>query len=178
MTKILFLSAVALGAGLFSTSLEAREAQLGFFARANVGQANFDSRFLVDNSDSTYGFNIGWRFLPWLGIEAGYNDLGDYQTTCGGQVCPAIVYPRWTLESVELGLTARVPFSDSGLFGQSRLGKHRTDTYPGHSESDIYFGVGLGYQFNDQFDLSLNFDRYEFANIDGDRVGLGLEFKF
>ena len=178
MSKTLFLSALALSAGLFSASSAAQERELGFYARANFGQVGLGSRFLVDDSDSSFGLDIGWRFLPWLGIEAGYNDFGDYQTTCGGQVCPAIVYPRLQLESVELGLAARLPLSDNGVFAQSRLGTHRTDTYPGRTENDIYYGLGLGYQFNERFDLSLNFDRYQIANDDADRVGLGFEVKF
>ncbi len=178
MSKILFLSTLALSAGLFSASINAQDPQLGFYARANVAQVNLGSRFLVDDSDSSFGLNIGWRFLPWLGIEAGYSDFGDYQTTCGGQICPAIVYPSLQLESVELGLAARLPLSDSGVFAQSRLGAHRTDTYPGRTESDVYYGLGLGYQFNERFDLSLNFDRYQIAGDDADRVGLGFEIKF
>ena len=71
-----------------------------------------------------------------------------------------------------------MPFGDGGWFGQARAGLHHWDVDGGGSENDPYHGVGVGYQFNDRFALSVNYDRYEAEVLDIDRVGLGFEISF
>lgn len=178
MRKILLVTALGLSASLFSATSHA--ADTGFYAHANIGQTNIsgDGGLLADDSDTAYGIGFGWRFLPWLAVEAGYNKLGDYRMGCGGEVCPAVVFPTWELDSVELGLAARVPFGDNGMFGQARLGMHNWDVGYGGSETDPYYGVGVGYSFNDRFSLSLNYDVYRTNEFDVGRAGLGLEVAF
>jgi hypothetical protein len=180
MRKLLLVTALGLGASLFSAASHA--ADTGFYARASIGQADAGDFYdlFVDDDDSSLAINFGWRFLPWLAVEAGYNRLGEFNVTCGGQVCPAVVLPPLEIDSVELGLAARVPFGESRWFGQARLGMHHWDVDmegPG-SENDPYFGLGVGYAFNERFNLSLNFDRYKTNELDVDRVGLGFEVAF
>jgi hypothetical protein len=176
MRTLLLASLVTLATATLSGTATAADEK--FYLRGNIGSTDLDAGPLFDNSDTAYGINFGWRFLPWLAVEAGYNRLGEFEYDCGGQVCPAVVLPPIELDSTELGLAGRVPFGDSGFFGQARLGFHRWDAGFGGHETDPYYGVGVGYQFNDRFNLSLNFDRYETESLDLDRTGLGLEVSF
>jgi Outer membrane protein beta-barrel domain len=177
MRKLLLVTLLGAVAASFSSTSHADDT--GLYLRGNVGQAdlNDSNTFLRDDSDTSYGLNFGWRFLPWLSVEAGYNRLGDYAFRCA-DICPAVVVPPLEIDSVELGMAARVPFGDSGWFGQARLGMHRWDAGFGGSENDPYYGVGVGYQFNERFNMSLNFDRYEIDPLDIDRIGLGFEVAF
>lgn len=179
MRKLLLVTALGLAANVFATDASAAD-DSRFYLRGTVGQTNVDSvgDLLEDNGDTAYGIDFGWRILPWLSLEGGYNDLGDYQVVCGAEVCPAVVLPRLELDSIELGLQARVPFGDSGVYGQARAGMHRWDVGFGDHENDPYYGVGVGYKFNDRFSLSLNYDIYETEGLDVDRVGLGFEVSF
>ncbi len=186
MRKLLLVTALGLGAASLSASSQA--ADTGFYARANVGQTDLGgSTFYGEDSDIGLGLTVGWRFIPWLSVEAGYSQLGEHDYDCGGEVCPAVVLPPIKLDSIELGLAACVPFGDSGWFGQARLGMHRwdmdiegVDNLSGDSDNDLYYGIGAGYQFNERFNLSLNLDRYELDNVesDVDRIGLGFEVAF
>ena len=178
MRKLLLASALAMSATFFSNA--ALAADSSFYLRGNVSQADYGDfgGYIDDEKDTALGINFGWRFLPWLAVEAGYNDFGAYQTGCGGPVCPAVVFPKLNVDSVELGLAARVPFGEGGWFGQARLGMHRWDVGYGGSENDPYYGVGVGYAFTDRFSLGLNYDRYRTNDFDLDRVGLGFEISF
>jgi opacity protein-like surface antigen len=180
MRKLLLVTALGLSAALSSAASQADDT--GFYARASIGQSDADESGLlvVGDDDTSFAVNFGWRFLPWLAVEAGYNRLGEFDLTCGGEVCPAVVLPPLKIDSVELGLAARVPIGESRWFGQARLGIHHWDVDmigPG-SENDPYFGLGVGYAFNERFNLSLNVDRYEAAALDVDRIGLGFEVAF
>lgn len=186
MRKLLLITALGLGSALLSLSSEAADS--AFYARANVGQTDLNGPTLFgEDSDIGLGLTFGWRFIPWLSLEGGYSQLGEHDYHCAGEVCPAVVLPPIKLDSIELGLAARVPFGDSGWFGQARLGMHRWDadiegvgSISGDSDNDAYYGIGVGYQFNDRFNMSLNFDRYELENFasDADRFGLGFEVAF
>ncbi len=180
MRKLLLVGALALGAGLFSDASRADDTgsvnDTQFYARANVGRSDLSNPTFYDSdSETSLGISLGWRFLPWLAVEAGYSDLGDFSFRCrAGFVCGAVVVPPLEIDGVELGLAARVPFGDSGLFGQARAGVLRWDA-GSDSETDPYYGIGVGYAFNERFNLSLNFDRYDLGAVDANRLGLGFE---
>jgi opacity protein-like surface antigen len=176
MRKLLLVTVLGAAAASFSSTSHAVDT--GLYLRGNVGQADLSdsSTFLRDDSDTSYGLNFGWRFLPWLSVEAGYNRLGDFAYRCA--TCAAGVTQSREIDSAELGIAARVPFGESGWFGQTRLGAHRWDDTFGRNEYDPYYGVGVGYQLNERFNMSLNFDRYEIDSLDIDRLGLGFEVAF
>ncbi|MGQ0798618.1 MAG: outer membrane beta-barrel protein [Pseudomarimonas sp.] len=179
MFKHLLLGAVA-NALLFG-SLAASAQDRPFYLHGTIGEGTIeDSRFVDDDNDTALGLRFGWRFLPWLAVEAGYGQLGDYQPNCGGEICPAVVFPELEYESIELGLNARVPFGETPMFGVARVGVHEFDVGFGGSETEPYYGIGFGYAFNDRFSVSLDWDRYEtgVSRFNVDRLGLGLEVAF
>jgi hypothetical protein len=77
-------------------------------------------------------------------------------------------------------LTARLPAAHRASIrqGPARLGMHRWDAGFGDSENDPYHGGGVGYQFNERFNMSLNFDRYAIDTLDSNRISLGSEVGF
>jgi len=178
MRKLLIASLLPLSAAIFSDS--ARAADYPFYFRAHVGTTELDVSPIYDDRDTAQGFDFGWRFLPWLAVEAGYNRLGQFSFECIDDFCGPVSVPTIQLDSTELGLAARFPFGDSKFYGQVRAGLHRWDvgvSGSGH-QTDPYYGVGIGYQFNPRFSLSLNYDRYEAEGFDADRIGLGMEINF
>jgi len=174
MQKLLLLTAL-IGATLISN---ANAQDTGFYARGGIGQADPNEN-LLDN-DTVLNIGGGWRLTPNFSVEAGYNDFGNFDikgiTTGRNQV---------SSDSFELGVAAKVPFGESGAFGQARLGLHRWDADIqsvafgfGDQGTDLYFGVGVGYDFNEQFGFSLNFDRYKIDDLNINRTGLGAEIRF
>lgn len=181
MRKLLLVGALALGAGLFSDASRADDTghvnDTGFYARASISRSDRSSlAFYEGESDTSLSISLGWRFLPWLAVESGFSDLGEFGYRCrAGFVCGGLIAPPLQIDGVELGLAARVPFGDSGMFGQARAGVFRWDAGGLDSETDPYYGIGVGYAFNERFNLSLNFDRYDLIHVPVNRLGLGFE---
>ncbi|MGQ0798620.1 MAG: porin family protein [Pseudomarimonas sp.] len=155
-----------------------------FYLHGSLGQGTIETEQFVaydDDKDTTLAVAFGWRLRPWLAVEFGYNDFGNYQSRCPAAVCPPLlVFRDLDYTSFELGLNFRVPFGDSGVFGQARAGVHNWDVGFGGSNTDPRYGLGVGYVINDRFDVSLDFDQYQTDNAirDLDRVSVGVDFKF
>ena len=150
----------------------------GFYGRALVGSANTDDPLV--NNDTGFAIGVGWRFLPCLSVEAAYNDLGDFKmkgSFTGGT-------PHAPVDSLELGLASRLPFGKSGFFGQARIGVHRwnvdyenTERSSSRKGTDLYYGIGVGFNFNERFNLAANVDRYriDIIDVEIDRIALVAE---
>lgn len=174
-------------------------AQEGPYARVQLGQAQLD---FVDKSDTSFGATLGYRFTPNFGAEIGYHDLGGGRF--GGLAIGGAI-PEVDSRSFTVGLDARYPLEaeDRGFFLAGRLGVHwfKNDGVANvnglsvgfdTSDNDVYFGAGVGYAFNDRFDVALNWTRFNsdievpgsgnraaFAvSNDTDVVALSAEFRF
>lgn len=174
-------------------------AQEGLYARAQLGQSRLD---FVDKSDTGFGAAIGYRFTPNFGAEIGYYDLGGARfggSTIGG------VSPSVDSSSFTVGLDARYPLEaeDRGFYLSGRLGAHwyenkGVENVRGlavgfdNRDNNVYFGLGVGYAFNANFGVALNWTRFnsdievpaangvsgfKVAN-DVDLVGVSAEFRF
>jgi OmpA-OmpF porin, OOP family len=172
MQKLLLASLCAV---IFTGSASAAD-EKGFYLRGLLGQAEVDESSFSDE-DTAFSIGGGWRFLPYLSVEGGYSDFGSLEGNSPNA--------EFSADSWETGVAAKIPFGESGFFGQARLGYHWWDIdtrfVNGRGSidgSDPYYGVGVGYDFNPQFGVSLNFDRYEIEDFEIDRIGLGGEFRF
>lgn len=79
--KKLMLAALLAPALLFAGATYAAEP--GFFVGASGGQSYIDDQIdnrHVDDDDTGWKAYLGYNFLPWLGIEAGYADFGSYSS--------------------------------------------------------------------------------------------------
>lgn len=180
----LMLALMVLVTPIFVNAAHAQDSR--FFVRGSVGSSELSNANggFSNNSDTGFGVGLGWRVLPWLAVETGYNQFGEFEfdrNFCPpGQFCPAVVLPPLDLDldSVELGLAARTTLADSGLFGQARAGLQRADADSLGTSTELYYGVGVGYAFTKRYSLSLNLDRYEFRSFDVDRIALGFQIAF
>ncbi len=187
---------VLLLAALFAAAPLA--AQEGLYARAQLGQAQLD---FVDDSDVSFGAALGYRFTPNIGAEIGYYDLGSARfdgVTIGGAI------PEIDSSTFAVGLDARYPLesADRGFYLSGRLGVHWYENQGAanvtgvrvgfdNRDNDLYLGVGVGYAFNEQFGVALNWTRFN-SDIeisaagtssrkignDTDVVALSAEFQF
>ncbi len=184
MRNLLLATVTGLSFGLFASAAHAQDT--GFYVRGSVGSSNINDSIapLIDDSETGFGLGLGWRVLPWLAVETGYNDFGEFvfaPFVCPpGRFCPAQVFlpAEGNLDSLELGLAARTTLGDSGFFGQARGGLHRADGELSGTSTELYYGIGVGYTFSRRYSLSVNLDRYEFKSFDVDRIGVGFEFAF
>jgi len=182
------LIVVALGLTLLLSPLAGRAASTGFYLRGSVGGTDLDAdirgyrldTIADDDSGIAYGLSAGWRFLPWLAVEAGYHDLGHFNLNCEatpGLVCAASYTEPFRLDGFEAGLAAHVPFGDSRYYGLIRAGAHEWDLARRYGTGvDPYYGGGIGYGISQRWCLSLEFERYRTEGLDVDRIGVSVEF--
>ena len=186
MKKHLLLAA-GLGLAMLSTSAFA---QGHGFVRGELGRSNVDISVdgvgSVDDNDTAWGVRGGYWFNANIGVE------GFYTRYYGQTINDGTDSYDVALHGVGLGLVAKKNFGGEhqGFFIGGRAGIARgvaTVDYDGDVEADAssakpYFGVNAGYDFNEKFGMSLNYDRLK-ASEDGTSVTaktltLGFEARF
>ena len=140
-TALAALLAPALVAGT------ANAAEPGFYVGASGGQTTLKvDDFNIDDSDTAWKGYVGYNFLPWLGVEAGYVDLGGASDSSLGT-------------NVDLDVTAwqgflvgMVPMGPVDLFvkagGASIKAEIDAGAFGNADDSDEYFAYGAGLAYN------------------------------
>jgi predicted porin len=166
----------------------------GIYAGLSVGQAKTDFSNdalddLFDGKDTAFKVFLGYRILDWVGVEAGYVDLGEI--TARGNT-PGIT--QFRLEEAgfnvfgtlywDLGV-APVDLFAKGGFMVSQV-HVRTNTFFGFfddtdNSTDLAWGVGAQLRL-DKLAIRLEYERFNFdvgAGFDSpDMVSLGASWTF
>jgi len=182
---------VGIGGAHYSDSVPAQIAT----AYQNNGTYTLQSARMLDSSDTATQVFGGYRFLPWLGVELGYQDLGNARSFYSLQTIGPIIHPTPTL-SGEYGLSdvnatlvaswpinARFELLARGGVSNTRLSydEHGFDVnaqaYAFHARtrthSGAIAGIGAAWNFSRHFALRFDIDRNfdigrKFAlNVDG-----------
>ncbi|UXI68683.1 outer membrane beta-barrel protein [Tahibacter amnicola] len=189
---------------ILATTLAAGAAQAndpGFYVGGGLGQASYDDTLagqvygayrnhptlayqaanLVDDEDQTWKAFAGYRFLPWLGVELAWNDLGEvtsfYSVRASNVTGGTATYDgTYEIKGVSLALFGDWEFTDrfsgivrAGLFnaetdyresGLDPLGRPRSFRAPDDSSTEAFYGLGLNWRVTPSWDLRLDWDRY------------------
>jgi OmpA-OmpF porin, OOP family len=139
----------------------------GFFLDGRVGSASIDED-QFDDDTTALQFNAGYRWGGW-GVEAGYVTFDDFD----GEVEDIEIQAG--VDGFTLGLNGRTNLADGPWYLSGRLGAffwdaeadavvdaHGTPTRVNADTdgTDLYAGVGFGYDFNEQFSLGLAYDYF------------------
>lgn len=164
------LLTVSLGLALAASSFAAHAGDADsdhMFINAGVGMSHSNVSGLTDKNSWGYDLNFGYRWRGTWGIEGGYVDLGkpEVKAFYRGQPFKFDLHVTgWTL-----GLNGRWTFADNwhasarmgAFFSKSKL------TAGGYfigedsaTDTNLYAGAGIGYDFTPQLGLGLNIDRY------------------
>ncbi len=170
----LFL-ALAAGALFPAAQLAAQDAS-GFFIEGRVGSASVDED-QFDDDTTTLQLNGGYRWGNW-GIEAGYVNFDDFDDEIGDIEIQA------GIDGFTIGLNGRTNLGDGPWYLSGRLGAFLWDAEADAVVSinnrptrvsadtdgtDVYAGVGFGYDFNEQFSVGL---AYDYFGAESDRQSL------
>ncbi len=143
--------------------------------------------FSDDDSDSGYKLFGGYQFNPYFAVEGGYFDLGSYgftaETLPPGTLTGDIEVTGFNLDLVGLlPLTER--FSLIGRAGANYA--EASDTFsstglinvpnpnPTARETNIKFGVGAQWEFNDRISARLEAERYRIDDAVGNKGDIDL----
>ena len=135
----------------------------------------------LDDEDTAFGVTLGYRFAPFMAVEASYLDLGQAEYKASGLVTDGV-----STAAVDLGLTAESSGPALSLLGMlpineawdvyARAGVFFADTQQavratvdGFSVSDslsesseeFLWGVGTGYTFGEQWTVRLDYQQIQ-----------------
>lgn len=203
-----------LGSAL-ATSALAQDAGIhpGFYGGLSIGQSRADidqerisagllggglatTAFTRDESDTAYKLFGGYQFNRYLGVEAGYFNLGKFGFTA--TTAPAgTLNGRIKLDGFNLDLVGTLPLTQR-LSAIGRVGAQHArarDTFsgtgavsvldpnPSAKDTHLKYGVGLQYAFSPSFLLRAEAERYRVNDAVGNRgdvnmVSLGVVIPF
>ncbi|HJU40380.1 MAG TPA: outer membrane beta-barrel protein [Tahibacter sp.] len=194
--KLLFAALAAVFAGA------AHAADTGFYVGGGVGQSDFaddlndqvrraytgnvdyavTSVEMTDDSDTAYKIFGGYRFLPWLGVELAWNDLGEARSHYVlHSLVPltnadAILDGRYQVKGASLSVFGELAFTET-FSGIARVGvfdakidyeetgvQANGDPWyfkaPDDNSTKTTIGLGVNWRITPNVDLRLDYDRY------------------
>jgi len=166
----------------------------GWFINGNVGQASLNHG-PYDDSTTGYGVNGGYRWAVnpsvALGVEAGYNDLGNIHPKNIFNSQPVVDRGKSQLHGWTTGVNGHFNVSPNwyvsartGIYGWKGHGLSN-DANPvrkGLDDTSWYAGAGVGYDFSNNVSVGLNYDYYDAkkdrVNLSTDMVSVSAEYRF
>jgi OOP family OmpA-OmpF porin/outer membrane immunogenic protein len=166
----------------------------GWFINGNVGRTSIN-KGPYDGHDTGYALNGGYRWAlnpsVALGVEAGYNDLGNIHAKNIFNGNPVVNPDKTQLHGWTAGVNGHFNLSPNwyvsartGIYGWTGHGMSNDALPTEHHLNDTswYAGAGFGYDFSNNFSVGLNYDYYDAKkhNVDlsTDMVSVGAEYRF
>jgi OOP family OmpA-OmpF porin len=164
-----------------------------------------DGSSKLDDSDTTFAVTAGYRFLPYLAVEAQYLDLGEASYEASGDfymddffvgegnVDASIdssgfglsVLGILPIEAWELYARVGMYFGDTELKVGATIEGVSDSASDSKSEEELFYGIGAGYTFNDTWNVRLEYSVFQdigdeelTGEADVDRLVLGLNYRF
>lgn len=160
------------------------------------------NRFNVEDARVGWKFNLGFDLTSNFAIRAGYLDLNELNADNFSLVHSAMIpqnqqvnakyfHKNLNPEGFSLGSVYRYHLTDSldvtgslGVFNwhetkELQLTDEILENNPSlHSGTDIYFGVGGGYQVTEEVSLSVEWEHYKLDDEDTDMLSIGVNYHF
>lgn len=158
--------------------------EIGVYAGVGVGYGTFENEDFLDEDNDlrddrmTWQAYVGGRFVPWLGLEAGYVDFGEADGD-GGFL---------DANGATLGLGAHFPVHETTTLsvraGQLWWDSQGTAITPINEfdfdadGEDPFYGVGAHFGPDEGIGLSVRYDWYELDETDIEVPSINVEFGF
>ena len=165
-----------------------------WFVNGSVGESHVNKGPYNDHP-TTYGINGGYRWKVGpdlgLGVEVGYNDLGNFKLKNAFNSNDVnLTSRRQALRGWTAGVNGHLDIwrglyvsGRAGVYGWKGDGYSDQDINRHHlNRVDYYGGAGLGYDFNDHFGLGLSYDYYHASksqtHLSTDTASVTAEYRF
>jgi opacity protein-like surface antigen len=197
MNRVIATATLLALSGMWSAA-HAQENDRGFYVGAGVGQFNVkiddiddtdDAIERLDDDDASYKLFAGYRFNPYLSLEAAYIDFGevndefrgsgssgDYRLKVSG-FAPYVI-GTLPLGPVELFAKAGYYFYDVDV--RADLDDIGGDVFSSSSsEEDFLYGAGVGMTFFDHLNARLEYEKIDSDAVDdADALWLSAAWRF
>jgi OOP family OmpA-OmpF porin/outer membrane immunogenic protein len=166
----------------------------GWFLNGNVGQTSINHGN-YDDQATGYAINGGYRWAlnpsAALGMELGYNDLGNIHAKNIFNSQPVVQDNKSELHGWTAGVNGHFNLTPNwyvsgrtGLYSWKGHGLSN-DANPvrkGLDDTSWYAGAGVGYDFSNNVSVGLNYDYYDAkkqqVNLSTDMVSVSAEYRF
>jgi OmpA-OmpF porin, OOP family len=166
----------------------------GWFVNGNVGRTSID-KGPYDGHDTGYAIGGGyrWAFSPQvaLGVEAGYNDLGNIHVKNIFNSNDVVQQGRSQLHGWTAGVNGHFNIAPNwylsargGIYGWKGhgLSNNENPIRTGLDDTSWYAGAGVGYDFSNNVSVGLNYDHFDAkkdrVDLSTDMVSVSAEYRF
>lgn len=133
-------------------------------------------------SGTSYGIYGGYQFNDYFALQAGYLDLGSFDDSI--VINGTSINIAGDVDGFTVAAVARVPFGKR-FDAHAKLGWYSYDATiridgvgDSTSESDVFFGIGLGLGLTEKVSLNLDAQRYKLSAVHANVLSLGLQVNF
>ncbi|MEZ5559631.1 MAG: outer membrane beta-barrel protein [Pseudomonadales bacterium] len=139
-----------------------------FSASENVDVGEGFQKIKVDDSDMGWKLFAGYQFLPWLGVEAGYVDLGDVSDNALGATIDA------STDGWDAFLVGTLPLPLIDLFAKVGMVSWNVDADVSDGVNsinlnddgeDLAYGVGAALDL-EHFAIRAEIERFDISDVD------------
>jgi len=191
---LIALALVAAGAVAAPAFAQDVNPAAGWFVNGSVGRTSVD-KGKYDGHDTGYALNGGYRWgvTPWaaLGVEVGYNDLGNIHAKNVFNDDPVVENGKSQLHGWTAGVNGHFNVTPNwyvsartGIYGWKGhgLSNNENPIRKGLDDTSWYAGAGVGYDFSNNASVGLNYDYYDAkkdrVDLSTDMVSVSAEFRF
>jgi OOP family OmpA-OmpF porin len=171
--KVLSL-ALIFSSVLFVTVVSAQD--VGPYFAASIGQSDID---LPVDKGTSFSLGFGYSLNKNFAVEASYIDFGEASDD---------IAPIWTLsaDGFVVNFVGKVPFNEkiSGfanlgfLAWDIKLDEAGTGTIATDEGTDFTYGLGIMFGVTDKVSCNLQYQMYEFDDVDVDNISVGIQVGF
>ncbi|RUO31566.1 hypothetical protein CWE12_00775 [Aliidiomarina sedimenti] len=185
------LTPMIIASAFFSSAVNAQAQEPGWMLSAHIANSSIDTTerwqdggyVIIDDDGTNWGLGLNYRLWPGLSLRTTY-ERGSGYNSAGQPSCPDICTPQTRLHSGSLNhysITAIPEFAfTTNLIGFASFGVARTEIethadLPDYSETDLTYGLGVGYQVTPSIFVSTEYQTTgsEYASL---RVSVGYRF--
>jgi OOP family OmpA-OmpF porin/outer membrane immunogenic protein len=166
----------------------------GWFVNGNVGRTSID-KGPYDGHDTGYAVNGGYRWAVnpnvALGVEGGYNDLGNIHAKNVFNSGDVVQRGKSQLHGWTAGVNGHFNIDQNwyvsargGIYGWKGHGTSNNENpvRKGLDDTSWYAGAGVGYDFSNRVSVGINYDYFDAKkhNLDlsTDMVSVSAEYRF
>jgi OOP family OmpA-OmpF porin len=166
MRNTTLLSTLLLSSTFGAMAFGANAQDHGFYSGVGTGQSHIDEGSYNDR-DRAFSVFGGYDFNKYIGVEAGYADLGRLEYV--GEV-PLEATAPYLVAMGKLPITEKVAlYAKAGINHWSLEDPNPSLTATGDdSGTDATYGLGVQYRINDRFALRGDYSRLEVGEMDID----------
>jgi OOP family OmpA-OmpF porin len=201
--KLLTAASALLSLGIFSVTAHGATTQAnpsGPYVGVGWGQFNLDignlndvgvaTGNIIEGDDNAFKVFAGWRFNPYLSLEAAYIDFGssegqfDGSGTHGNYQVDISGFAPYLIGTLPLGSGAFELFAKVGMYYYDanlsvELDSPGPDIDSSHSRNDVIYGAGFGVTLADHFNLRAEYELVEIENADSsEAIWLSAAWRF